>query len=225
MKMLPLQPTEYKMKLLQDLGMQKATTTSKRLVRFALFECPICLQPFKALATSKAAKNQTSCYACTLNPKQTCKHPLYAIWNGIKQRCYSSKRKDYARYGGVGVTMCDEWKNNPQQFIDWCLLNGWESSLVVDKDIKCAELGISPAIYAPNTISFITMQMNAEQANAKVVLQYALSGELIAEHDSCVKAATSVGFPKGKSNVANCCRGLAHTAFGFVWKYKEGPCS
>ena len=69
------------------------------------------------------------------------------------------------RYGAIGVTMCDEWKDDVEAFYDWCMANGWNTSLVLDKDIKCKELGINPAVYSPETISMITAQENVEEAN------------------------------------------------------------
>lgn len=117
--------------------------------------------------------------------------------------------------------MFEGWKNNPQAFIDFCIENGWTKDKVIDKDIKCRELNIVPAIYAPITLSFITVQENAEEANAKAVLKYDTEGNFIAEYPSCVKAALALGKPKqAKSSIANCCRGLNKTSFGFVWKYK-----
>ena len=117
--------------------------------------------------------------------------------------------------------MSDEFKNSVDTFIEFCLANGWKPDLVIDKDIKCRELGISPTIYSRETLSFITVQENAEDANAKVVLQYSLSDEFIAEYVSTVAAAVSIGKSrKARSSIANCCRGTARTAFGFKWKYK-----
>lgn len=220
-KQQPLKQEDYTMKIIEDLGRTTANENSTNLARYAIFECTICKEYFKARCGSTKAKNQTCCQKCTLNEKQTYKHPLYAIWNGIKQRCYSPKRKDYWKYGAKGVTMCDEWKNDAQSFIDWCTNNGWNNSLVIDKDILCRELNISPAIYSPQTISFITTQQNAEEASAKAVLQFDLEGNLIADHVSCTQAAISLGKTKtSKSSIANCARGIQNTAFGFKWKYK-----
>lgn len=36
-------------------------------------------------------------------------HSLYAIWNGMMQRCYNSKKKKYARYGARGIRVCERW--------------------------------------------------------------------------------------------------------------------
>ena len=55
----------------------------------------------------------------------------------------------------------------------------------------------------------------------KDINENALNDELIAEHVSTVAGALSLGKSrKAKSSIASCCRGVAHTAFGFKWKYK-----
>lgn len=217
----PLLQEEYQMKIIKDLGQQLSTNSSTRKHRLAIFECTKCLTHFKARATSTAAKNQTCCQKCTRNEEQTYKHPLYAIWNGIRQRCYNEKRKDYHKYGGKGVTMHSSWIDDHKAFMDFCLANGWEEGKVVDKDIKSRLLNISPPMYSPETLSFISVQQNAEEANGKQVVQYTLEGTFINEFPSATTAAVSLGKPKAaKSSIANCCRGLTKTSFGFIWKYK-----
>jgi hypothetical protein len=65
--------------------------------------------------------------------KKITSHRLYNIWNGIKVRCYNKNRKDYYRYGGRGIVMCDKWKNNPESFIKWALNNGYRDDLQIDR--------------------------------------------------------------------------------------------
>lgn len=36
-------------------------------------------------------------------------HNLYRIYHGIKSRCLNDKGKDYPRYGGQGIKLCDRW--------------------------------------------------------------------------------------------------------------------
>jgi hypothetical protein len=205
------------MKIVEDLGMTTASENTTALGRYALFECTTCKTAFKARCGSTTAMKQTQCKACANTSHQQCHHPLYAIWNGIKQRCYSPKRKDFERYGGIGVTMSDVWVNDVNAFITWCLANGWSKDLVVDKDILCELYGISPAIYSPETISFITTQQNAEFANAKEVIQYTLDMQEVARFRSAAKAAVHMNVVK--STIANACRGIQQTAKGFIWKY------
>lgn len=35
--------------------------------------------------------------------------PEYAVWMGIKGRCYDVKNKDYRRYGARGIVVCVKW--------------------------------------------------------------------------------------------------------------------
>ena len=34
---------------------------------------------------------------------------VYRIWNGMKHRCLNSTAKDYPRYGGRGISVCQRW--------------------------------------------------------------------------------------------------------------------
>ena len=58
---------------------------------------------------------------------------LYNIWGAMKQRCYYSKHKDYHNYGGRGITVCDEWKNDFMSFYKWAMLNGYNDELSIDR--------------------------------------------------------------------------------------------
>jgi hypothetical protein len=42
----------------------------------------------------------------------------YAAWTTMKQRCYNPNWRDYHRYGGRGIKVCDRWKNSFINFID-----------------------------------------------------------------------------------------------------------
>lgn len=44
------------------------------------------------------------------------RHPLYATWSGMKQRCYNVKSEKYPHYGGRGVRVCDRWLHDLQAF-------------------------------------------------------------------------------------------------------------
>lgn len=40
----------------------------------------------------------------------------YRIWKNMKTRCYNSRTKAYADYGGRGITVCERWKNSFENF-------------------------------------------------------------------------------------------------------------
>jgi len=46
------------------------------------------------------------------------KHTLYRTWNGMVQRCTIEHNKDYASYGGRGITVCDRWLDVENFIID-----------------------------------------------------------------------------------------------------------
>ncbi len=36
-------------------------------------------------------------------------HPLYGVWNGMRQRCLVKTANNYKYYGGRGILVCDRW--------------------------------------------------------------------------------------------------------------------
>lgn len=86
--------------------------------------------------------------------------PLYIIWRGIKSRCYTTSNHSYKKYGGSGVTMCEEWKNNYLAFKSWALANGYVKGLHLDKDELCETKNIFPHIYGPDTCQWILQHKN-----------------------------------------------------------------
>lgn len=61
------------------------------------------------------------------------KTPLHSRWLDIKDRCYNPNNSEYNRYGGRGICVCDEWRNNFSAFKDWALENGFQKSLTIDR--------------------------------------------------------------------------------------------
>lgn len=53
---------------------------------------------------------------------------LYNIWHSMKQRCYYNKNTSYSNYGGRGIKVCDEWKNDFKSFYDWAMDNGYQEN-------------------------------------------------------------------------------------------------
>lgn len=80
-------------------------------------------------------------------------HKLYSIWEAMKQRCCNPKSKYYPRYGGRGVIICEEWREDPARFVEWALQAGWREGLQLDRIDN--EGG-----YEPANCRFITQQQN-----------------------------------------------------------------
>lgn len=58
--------------------------------------------------------------------------PLYKVWRGIRSRCENENNTAYHRYGGRGISTCDEWKTF-ENFKDWAVASGYESGLTIDR--------------------------------------------------------------------------------------------
>lgn len=58
---------------------------------------------------------------------------IYNIFMGMKHRCFNKNNRAYSRYGGKGVTICDEWLNNFKAFYDWSISHGYDDTLSIDR--------------------------------------------------------------------------------------------
>lgn len=58
---------------------------------------------------------------------------LYMIWADIKRRCTNPNCDTYHYYGGRGITVCEDWKNNFQTFYDWAIAAGYRDDLTIDR--------------------------------------------------------------------------------------------
>lgn len=87
------------------------------------------------------------------------------MWKGIKARCYNKNHKNYDRYGGRGVVMCDDWKNSFQEFEQWALQNGYEDGLTVDRIDN-------NGIYSPDNCRLVTRVAQANNRSNSIMVTY-----------------------------------------------------
>lgn len=80
-------------------------------------------------------KRKQGCIHCR---KGNTQHNLYytrvhRIWSNMKNRCYNPNSNRWYRYGGRGIIVCDEWKNNFKDFYDWAMSHGYRDDLTIER--------------------------------------------------------------------------------------------
>jgi hypothetical protein len=86
------------------------------------------------------------------------KDPVYRTWLHIKKRCHDPGAHNYAYYGGRGIQVAPEWRDDPAAFIEYVEANlgpsppGWSIDRI-DNDGNYAPGNIrwaSPTVQARN---------------------------------------------------------------------------
>lgn len=117
------------------------------------------------------------------SPKDSPNHRLYSIWRGMKKRCYEKIHPYYYRYGGRGITICNEWlgSNGYLNFKEWALASGYKDNLTIErKDYDGS--------YCPENCCWITML--EQHKNTSKVIKISYNGKIYTLHEFCMKFHT-----------------------------------
>lgn len=53
---------------------------------------------------------------------------LYTVWTRTRSKCYSERSKSYKNFGGRGIGMCDEWRDDYATFREWAIIAGYSDN-------------------------------------------------------------------------------------------------
>ena len=80
------------------------------------------------------------------------RHPLYFVWKNMWRRCSIPTTNRYERYGGRGITVCQEWENI-SPFVCWAENNGWRPGLQLNRINNDGN-------YSPSNCNFVSVKEN-----------------------------------------------------------------
>ena len=78
---------------------------------------------------------------------------LYGVHSSMLGRCLNPTDQNYERYGGRGITVCDEWKESVQSFYDWAITHGYQTGLLLDRENNNGN-------YEPNNCRWVTYKVS-----------------------------------------------------------------
>ena len=114
------------------------------------------------------------------------KHQLYRKWSGMITRTTNKNEKSYVRYGGRGIKVFREWRENFIAFYNWAIENGYKEGLTLDRiDVN--------GDYTPENCQWISMKENTIKDRHSTYLEREKAHEIcdryISEHITVTKLA------------------------------------
>jgi len=161
------------MKLIKKLGCLH-TKKMKNRSSFGLFLCPYCGKEVERQMNSGKKYKSCGCMRDKLARESNTKHGdakikhifrLYRTWTDIKRRCYNKNEQAYKNYGGRGIAVCDEWKNDYVTFKTWALENGYKDNLSIDRIDNDGN-------YEPDNCKWSTRKEQARNTRSNKMITY-----------------------------------------------------
>lgn len=103
---------------------------------------------------------------------------LHNLWRAMKAGCYIPSCSNYSFYGGRGIKVCAEWKNDFPAFRDWALENGYTDDLSIDRIDSDGD-------YEPSNCRWITAVKQSHNRRVRCTNRSGVSG--VAWRNDCKK--------------------------------------
>lgn len=119
--------------------------------------------------------NTKSCGCISIEHPNHTKHGmsrsrLAGVYNAMKSRCYNKNNWEYDKYGGSGITICDEWLNDRTKFFDWAYKNGYDDC-AKPYDCTIDRIDVRKG-YCPENCRFVNMYVQANNTTRNVYYEY-----------------------------------------------------
>lgn len=109
---------------------------------------------YKEVPSQRLKNGDTKSCGCIYRKHLLSGTSIYNVWKTMIDRCYNKEYHRYHDWGGRGIKVCDEWKGSVRKFAEWCIKNGWDKNLQIDRIDNDKN-------YEPGNIRFVTSQFNS----------------------------------------------------------------
>ena len=95
---------------------------------------------------------------------------LYRVWQNIHKRCCCETDEKFGRYGGRGITMCDEWRDSFVAFKAWAYANGYDEN--APKGVCTIDRIDNDKGYSPDNCRWVgrSKQQNNRRTNHRLTI-------------------------------------------------------
>lgn len=114
---------------------------------------------------------------------------IYSIYINIKTRCYNKNATRYKDWGGRGITPCNEWKDDFQEFYNWAINNGYKEGLTIDSVDNNKG-------YSPDNCRWVTTKQQAR--NRRSNINYTINGKTHCLKEWCEILQLNYGTVRGR---------------------------
>lgn len=109
------------------------------------------------------------CYASERASNQLRKHGMfssrfYSVWHDMMRRCYNKNDVHYNRYGGRGISVCEEW-HDVRNFVAWCEQKNPDSGMTIDRIDNDSG-------YSPDNCRFVSLKDNQNNRSSNRNLEF-----------------------------------------------------
>jgi len=141
---------------------RRMSESKKYMITYNLYFCSYCKKKIELPSGTKT--KSCGCARYQLMSMSNKKHGfsirgkqkrLYRIWSNMKTRCSNIKTINYERYGGRGISVCEQWKESFIIFKEWSEKNGYKDNLCIDRIDNNGN-------YKPGNCRFVTNAKNCQ---------------------------------------------------------------
>jgi hypothetical protein len=90
---------------------------------------------------------------------------LYRVFRSMKERCSNPNCESYHYYGGRGINVCNEWRNDFLSFHKWAYENGYKKDLSIDRIDNNGN-------YCPENCKWSTSKEQANNKRNNILISY-----------------------------------------------------